>query len=89
MLCIDSAGARPFSAGIDVAYGNELCGQARRETRTVSCTLHQTFMVLRTLETPIICTTDGSCTGAVLELSVSGDIMRATDRSQFGPPNIH
>ena len=89
MLCIDSAGARAFSAGIDVAYVNELRGQARRETRTVSRALHQTFLALRTFEKPIICAIDGYCLGAGLELAVSCDIMLATDRSQFGLPNIH
>lgn len=86
VVCIDSAGEKAFSAGIDVAYVGEMLGL---EARGVGRELHRTFLALRTTEMPIVCAVDGLCLGAGLELAVSCDFMVATDRSKFGLPNIH
>jgi len=85
-ICIDGAGERAFSAGIDVAFVKDLGG---RRARDVGRQLHRTFLALRTLEKPVVAAIDGLCLGAGLELAVSCDFMIATDRSRFGLPNIH
>lgn len=85
-ILIESASDRAFSAGIDVAYVKDLDGYGTRE---VGRQLHRTFLALRTAEKPVVAAIDGLCLGAGLELAVSCDFMIATDRSQFGLPNIH
>ncbi|GMR02154.1 MAG: hypothetical protein BMS9Abin20_0482 [Acidimicrobiia bacterium] len=85
VVLIDSASERAFSAGIDVAYVKDLVGF---EIREIGRELHRTFLALRTTEIPIVCSIDGLCLGAGLELAVSCDFMIASDRSQFGLPNI-
>ncbi|MCH7910350.1 MAG: enoyl-CoA hydratase/isomerase family protein [Candidatus Hydrogenedentes bacterium] len=84
-ILIDAAGDRAFSAGIDVKWVGKFTGTESRESGRE---LHRTFLALRTTEMPIICAIDGLCLGAGLELALSCDIMIATDRSQFGLPNI-
>lgn len=86
VVVIDSACAKAFSAGIDVAYVKDLTGFAIRE---VGRELHRTFLALRTTEKPIVAAIDGLCLGAGLELAISCDFMIASDRSRFGLPNIH
>ncbi len=86
VMRIDAEGERAFSAGIDVAYVKDMTGI---EAREVGRELHRTFLALRTTEIPVVCAIDGLCLGAGLELALSCDFMLATDRSQFGLPNIH
>ncbi len=85
VVVIDSASDRAFSAGIDVAYVKDLVGF---EVRDIGRELHRTFLTLRTTEIPIVCSIDGLCLGAGLELAISCDFMIASDRSKFGLPNI-
>ncbi|MCZ7533561.1 MAG: enoyl-CoA hydratase/isomerase family protein [Acidimicrobiia bacterium] len=85
VVLIDSASDRAFSAGIDVAYVKDLEGFGVRD---IGRELHRTFLTLRTEEIPIVCAIDGLCLGAGLELAISCDFMIATNRSQFGLPNI-
>ena len=86
VVCIDAAGDRAFSAGIDVAYVKDMPGKMARD---IGRELHRTFLALRTTEIPVVAAVDGLCLGAGLELAVSCDFMIATDRSRFGLPNIH
>ncbi|MCE7884657.1 MAG: enoyl-CoA hydratase/isomerase family protein [Actinobacteria bacterium ATB1] len=86
VVLVDHAGDRAFSAGIDVAYVKDMQGAAARE---IGRELHRTFLALRTTEIPVVCAIDGLCLGAGLELAVSCDLMIASDRSEFGLPNIH
>lgn len=86
VILIDSACEKGFSAGIDVAYVQGMKGV---EAREVGRELHRTFLALRTTEKPIVAAIDGLCLGAGLEMALSCDFMIASDRSQFGLPNIH
>lgn len=86
VVCVRGAGAKAFSAGIDVAYVKDLHGA---EVREVGRELHRTFLALRTTALPVVAAIDGLCLGAGLELALSCDLMVATDRSRFGLPNIH
>jgi enoyl-CoA hydratase len=83
VLVVDSACERAFGAGIDVAWvKNTRKATAGRELR-------RTFGAFRYLEKPIIAAIDGLCLGASLELAISCDFLIATERSQFGLPNIN
>ncbi len=86
VVCIDGAGDRAFSAGIDVAWVKNMGGL---EARDAGRELHRTFYALRTIEKPVVTAIDGLCLGAGLELALSCDFMVATPRSRFGLPNIH
>ncbi len=85
VVVIDSASPRAFSAGIDVAYVKDLDAWG---ARGIGQELHLTFGAIRTLEKPVIAQIDGLCLGAGLELAISCDILIASDRSEFGLPNI-
>jgi len=85
VVVINSASERAFSAGIDVAYVKDLTAWG---ARGIGQALHKTFSALRTFEKPIIVQIDGLCLGAGLELAISCDLLIASDRSQFGLPNI-
>lgn len=86
VLVVDSACERAFSAGIDVAYAKDASVWGARE---MGKELHRTFGALRFLEKPVIAAIDGLCLGAGLELAVSCDFLIATERSQFGLPNVN
>lgn len=81
VLVVDSAGDRGFGSGIDVAWVKGGQGREGRELR-------RTFGAFRYLEKPIIAAIDGYCLGASLELALSCDFLIATERSQFGLPNV-
>lgn len=85
VVVIDSSTERAFSAGTDVFYVKDF---SVWEGRKVAKLLHETFGAIRALEKPVIAAIDGYCLGAGLELAISCDILIATDRSQFGLPNI-
>ncbi len=85
VIVLGSASERAFSAGIDVAYVKDLDAWGARE---VGKALHATFGAVRTLEKPVIAQIDGLCLGAGLELAISCDLLIASERSQFGLPNI-
>lgn len=85
VVVFDSASPRAFSAGIDVAYVKDLDAWGARQ---VGQELHLTFGAIRTIEKPVIAQIDGLCLGAGLELAISCDILIASDRSEFGLPNI-
>ncbi len=86
VLLVDSASDRSFSAGIDVAYVKDMDAFG---SRAMGQLLHKVFLGLRTVKKPVVCSIDGLCLGAGLELALSCDFMIASDRSRFGLPNIH
>lgn len=86
VVVLDSASPRAFSSGIDVAYVKDMRPfDARRMGRL----LHETFWAFRTFPKLVVASIDGLCLGAGLELAVSCDILIASDRSEFGLPNIN
>ncbi len=85
VVVFDSASERAFSAGIDVAYVKDLDAWGARQ---IGQELHATFGAIRAIEKPVIAQIDGLCLGAGLELALSCDILLASERSQFGLPNI-
>ena len=89
VLVVDSACERAFGAGIDVAWVKSARPIAGGVERGGGRELRRTFGAFRYLEKPIIAAIDGLCLGVSLELAVSCDFLIATERSQFGLPNIH
>ena len=85
VVVLDSSCESAFSAGIDVVYVKDLSPWG---ARGIGQELHQTFGSLRLLEKPVVVVVDGLCLGAGLEMALSGDIILASDRSEFGLPNI-
>lgn len=85
VVVFDSASLRAFSAGIDVAYVKDLDAWGARR---IGQELHATFGAIRTLEKPVIAQINGLCLGAGLELAISCDLLIASDRAEFGLPNI-
>lgn len=85
VVVVAGEGERAFSAGIDVGDVKDLSVWGARRIGQV---LHQTFSAFRTFERPVIAQIDGLCLGAGLELAISCDLLIASDRSQFGLPNI-
>lgn len=86
VVVIDSNCDRAFSAGIDVAYVKDL---SPWEVRGIGQQLHLAFGALRFLEKPVVIMVNGLCLGAGLEMALSGDIILASEHSEFGLPNIH
>lgn len=85
VVVLAAEGERAFSAGIDVSDVKDLGVWGARR---IGQRLHQTFNAFRTFERPVIVQIDGLCLGAGLELAISCDLLIASDRSQFGLPNI-
>jgi enoyl-CoA hydratase len=83
---IDSECGRAFSAGIDVGFVKDMHPWFGR---WVPKLLHECFSTVRFTEKPFIAAIDGLCLGAGLELAISCDLLIATERSQFGLPNVH
>ncbi len=86
VIALEAAGDRAFSSGIDVAWVKDMDGWAGRE---VGRELHRTFDAVRTLDKIVVAVVDGLCLGAGLELAISCDLIIASERSQFGLPNIN
>lgn len=85
VIALDSGCERAFSSGIDVAWVKDLDPVGARD---VGRALHRAFDAVRTAETIVVALVDGLCLGAGLELAVSCDLLVASERSQFGLPNI-
>ncbi len=86
VVVIDSNSDRAFSTGIDVAYVKDLSPWG---ARSIGQKLHLAFGALRFLEKPVVVAVNGLCLGAGLEMALSGDIILASEHSEFGLPNIH
>lgn len=86
VVVLDSASPRAFSSGIDVAF---VRGMNPLGARRMGRLLHETFWAFRTFPKPVVAAIDGLCLGAGLELAISCDILVASDRSEFGLPNIN
>jgi len=86
VVVFNSSSEKAFSSGTDVKYVKDFDPWTGR---SIGKLLHRTFGAVRRLEKPVLAAIDGLCLGAGLELALSCDILIATDRSQFGLPNIN
>lgn len=86
VILIKSLCEGSFSAGIDVNYVKDM---DTWQCRGIGRLLHKCFDTLRKVDKVVIACIDGKCLGAGLELAISCDLLIATDRSEFGLPNIN
>jgi enoyl-CoA hydratase len=86
VILLQAAGGKAFSAGIDVEYVKDM---SPLESRNIGVRLHDVFYLCRTLSKIIFVAVDGLCLGAGLELAVSCDLIVASEKSNFGLPNIN
>ncbi|ARS90159.1 3-hydroxyacyl-CoA dehydrogenase/enoyl-CoA hydratase family protein [Natrarchaeobaculum aegyptiacum] len=79
---IEGAGDRAFCAGADVT---SFAGADPTELMEVT----PTFETINEFERPVVAKIDGFCLGGGLELALSCDLRLATERSEFGAPEIN
>ena len=80
-VTFEGAGDRAFSAGADI-------GGFADATPTDFMDVTPTFETVNEFERPTIAKVDGYCLGAGLELALACDMRIATEKSEFGSPEI-
>lgn len=87
-ILLTGAGDRAFSAGVDVqavaaggADAVEVVELARKGQRV--------FDRLRTCPLPVVAAIDGYCLGGGMELATAADLRVASQRSEFGQPELN
>ena len=80
-VTFEGAGDRAFSAGADI-------GGFADATPTDFMDVTPTFETVNEFECPTIAKVDGYCLGAGLELALACDMRIATEKSEFGSPEI-
>ncbi|MGZ0747695.1 3-hydroxyacyl-CoA dehydrogenase/enoyl-CoA hydratase family protein [Haloparvum sp. AD34] len=80
-VTFEGAGDRAFSAGADIGGFAEL-------SPTDAMDVTPAFETVHDFDRPTIAKIDGFCLGAGLELALACDLRIATERSQFGAPEI-
>ena len=84
-IVLRGAGARAFSAGVDLREARELTAQSSEEFIR---TLHRTIRKVLTLRMPVIAAINGPCLGGALELILACDIRIASEDATFGLPEV-
>ncbi|APX96768.1 3-hydroxyacyl-CoA dehydrogenase/enoyl-CoA hydratase family protein [Natronorubrum daqingense] len=79
---IEGAGDRAFSAGADVSGFSSA-------NPTDLMDVSQAFETVNEFPRPVLAKIDGFCLGGGLELALACDLRVATDRSEFGAPEIN
>ncbi|ELY84762.1 3-hydroxyacyl-CoA dehydrogenase/enoyl-CoA hydratase family protein [Natrialba taiwanensis] len=86
-LLITGAGEKAFSAGADVqsmaAGGADPIGAVELSKKGQS-----TFGKLEACDMPVVAAIDGYCLGGGMELATCADLRVASDRSEFGQPEL-
>ena len=85
LVVLSGAGERAFVGGADVA---EIAALDRENAREFITAVHRCCDAFRHLPVPVIARIDGWALGAGLELAASCDLRVASDRSQFGMPEV-
>ena len=82
IVVVEGAGDRAFSAGADIEeFGDEAYPHVDRTWR-------RTFETVAEAQMPVVAKVDGYCVGGGLELALAFDFRIASDRSEFGFPEI-
>ncbi len=84
-VIITGAGDKAFVAGADVAQMKDMGVMEAREFSTIG---QGVFMLVENLPRPVIAAVNGYALGGGLELAMSADIILATDKAQFGQPEV-
>ncbi|MFT4923580.1 MAG: enoyl-CoA hydratase/3-hydroxyacyl-CoA dehydrogenase [Haloarculaceae archaeon] len=86
-ILIEGAGDRAFCAGADVQ--SFASSASHLEGRDLSRKGQQAFGALEETPLPVVAGIDGFTLGGGMELATCADIRVATDRSQFGQPEVN
>ena len=85
LAIVRGAGERAFIGGADIA---EIAALDHTSARTFIMMVHRCCDVFRHLPVPVIARVDGWTLGAGLELACACDIRVASERAQFGMPEV-
>src|SRR5881394_3212698 len=85
LVILTGAGERAFVGGADI---NELAALDQDSARDLITLVHRCCDGFRRLPVPVIARIDGYALGAGLELAASCDLRVASDRAQFGMPEV-
>jgi cyclohexa-1,5-dienecarbonyl-CoA hydratase len=82
VIVISGAGDRAFSAGVDIKehFPDKAAGMLDL--------FHKMFHVMAEVDKPIVAVVNGVALGGGCELAIAADIVIASDRAQFGQPEI-
>jgi enoyl-CoA hydratase len=85
LAILRGAGARAFVGGADIS---EIAALDHTSARSFITMVHRCCDAFRRLPVPVIARIDGWALGAGLELACACDIRVASERSQFGMPEV-
>ena len=86
-ILVTGEGEKAFSAGADV-QSMAGSGADPLEGQELSRTGQQTFGKLEACDMPVVAGIDGFCLGGGMELATCADMRIASERSQFGQPEL-
>ncbi|WP_428608928.1 enoyl-CoA hydratase-related protein [Sedimenticola sp.] len=86
VLLITGAGEKAFVAGADIS---EMKDKTAIEGQVFSQKGIRAFRRLETLDIPVIAVVNGYCLGGGCELAMSCDWILASERAQFGQPEVN
>lgn len=84
-VVVTGAGPKAFFGGADI---NELNALDPDTGRAFIGSLHDLFVLIRTLPVPVIARVNGYCLGAGMELAAACDLRVASDNAVFGMPEV-
>ncbi|NLO20636.1 MAG: short-chain-enoyl-CoA hydratase [Syntrophomonadaceae bacterium] len=85
VLIITGAGDKAFVAGADIAYMQNLSAM---EARSFAALGQQVFMMIETMEKPVIAAVNGFALGGGCELAMCCDFRVASSNAKFGQPEV-
>lgn len=85
VIILTGAGDHSLSSGVDVKEMKDLTVTGARQFIS---NLHQTITRVRRLSLPVIAAVNGYCLGGSLELVMACDLRLASEKAQFGLPEI-
>lgn len=85
LLIITGAGDKAFVAGADIAYMQNLSAM---EARSFAALGQEVFMMIETIEKPVIAAVNGFALGGGCELAMCCDFRIASSKAKFGQPEV-
>jgi enoyl-CoA hydratase/carnithine racemase len=85
LVVLSGAGERAFVGGADIA---EIAALDHADARQFITLVHRSCDGCRRMPVPVVARIDGYALGAGLELAAACDLRVASDRSQFGMPEV-
>lgn len=85
-VIITGAGGKAFVAGADI---REMTSMSQDQGDFYARSMHAVTLALETLPVPVIACVDGYALGGGCELALAADFIYATERAQFGQPEVN